>query len=154
MKMSELLDTSTVRVLGAATSKKRLFRTLGEIAQAAHGVPEGAVVDALQDRESLGPTGVGNGVALPHARLDGIDRVMGIFVKLDRALDYGAVDKSPVDLVFALLAPRDAGVAHLKALAFVSRTLRNPGVCEKLRANGDPAKVIAILSSDDLTRAA
>ena len=65
------------------------------------------VVEALQERESLGPTGVGHGVALPHARLDGLDRVLGVFLKLDRPLDYGSVDKSPVDLVFALFAPRE-----------------------------------------------
>lgn len=154
MQMSELLDADALRVIGSATSKKRLFQTLGDMAQSVYGLSGSAVVEALQERESLGPTGVGHGVALPHARLDGVDRVLGVFLKLDRPLDYGSVDKSPVDLVFALFAPRDAGVNHLKALAFVSRTLRNPAVCEKLRANDEPAKFIEILSSEAATKAA
>ncbi|MBN2759179.1 MAG: PTS sugar transporter subunit IIA [Rhodobacteraceae bacterium] len=154
MQMSELLDAGALRVIGSATSKKRLFQTIGEMAHSVYDLPATSVIEALQERESLGPTGVGHGVALPHARLDEVGRVLGVFLKLERPLDYGSVDKSPVDLVFALFAPRDAGVEHLKALAFVSRTLRNPAVCEKLRANDDPAKFIEILSSDTVNKAA
>jgi PTS system nitrogen regulatory IIA component len=154
MDMSTLLDPSAVRVLGAATSKKRLFQTLGEAARSAHGLDADLAIEALQERESLGPTGVGHGVALPHARLDNLDRVVGVFVRLLKPLDYGSVDKLPVDLVFALFAPRSAGVDHLKALAYVSRTLRNPDICKKLRANDDPAKLHAILNSDESTKAA
>jgi nitrogen PTS system EIIA component len=154
MQMSELLDAGALRVIGSATSKKRLFQTIGEMAYSVYDLPATSVIEALQERESLGPTGVGHGVALPHARLDEVERVLGVFLKLERPLDYGSVDKSPVDLVFALFAPRDAGVEHLKALAFVSRTLRNPAVCEKLRANDDPEKFIEILSSDTVNKAA
>jgi PTS system nitrogen regulatory IIA component len=154
MDMSTLLDPAALRVLGAATSKKRLFQTLGDAARGVYGLNTDLAIEALQERESLGPTGVGHGVALPHARLDNLDRVVGVFVRLMKPLDYGSVDKLPVDLVFALFAPRSAGVDHLKALAYVSRTLRNPDICKKLRANDDPAKLYAILNSDESIKAA
>ena len=106
------------------------------------------------DREELGPTGVGHGVALPHARLDDIDTVKGVFLRLERPVDFGAVDRQPVDLVFALFAPRDSGVSHLKALALVSRTLRDEAVCKKLRTNGDPSTLYAVLTAQNLSEAA
>lgn len=155
MELAQLLIPGAIRVSNAVKSKKRLFQDLSEIAAAAYGLDEAIAIDALQERESLGPTGVGHGVALPHARIDGLERVRGVFIRLDRPLDYGSVDKAPVDLVFALFAPRDAGVEHLKALALVSRTLRDAGVCAKLRANDDPVKLFAILSErPDTTKAA
>lgn len=147
MDMSRLLKPESVRVVGNSTSKKRLFRDLAEIAHAAYGIDEDLALDSLQERESLGSTGVGHGVALPHARIEGISEVVGVFLKLERPCDYASVDKAPVDLIFALFAPRDAGVDHLKALAYVSRTLRDSGVCAKLRANNDPATLHALLSS-------
>ena len=113
-----------------------------------------AVVEALMTRESLGPTGVGHGVALPHARLEGLDNVLGAFVLLDKPIDFNAVDRQPVDIAFALFAPESAGVEHLKALALVSRTLRNASVCSKLRANPDPATLYAILTEAQATQAA
>lgn len=89
MELADLLTPGAVRVCNAVKSKKRLFQDLSEIAAAAHGLDEAITIDALQERESLGPTGVGHGVALPHARIDGIDRVRGVFIRLDRPLDYG-----------------------------------------------------------------
>ena len=154
MELADLLTPAAVRVSSAVKSKKRLFQDLAEIAMAAHGIDEAIAIDALQERESLGPTGVGHGVALPHARIEGIDSVRGIFVKLERPMEYGSVDRTSVDLVFALFAPRDAGVEHLKALALVSRTLRDPAVCAKLRANDDPAKLFAILTERPDSKAA
>lgn len=154
MELADLLTPGAIRVCNSVKSKKRLFQDLAEIAAAAHGLDESIAVDALQERESLGPTGVGHGVALPHARIDGLERVRGVFVRLDRPLDYGSVDRAPVDLVFALFAPRDAGVEHLKALALVSRTLRDPGICAKLRANEHPDKLFAILTERPDTKVA
>ncbi len=154
MDMTTLLNAKAVRFLASATSKKRLFQSIGDVAKSVYSLDTETVISALQERESLGPTGVGHGVAVPHARLEGIDTVLGVFFRLEKPLDYGSVDKSPVDLVFALFAPRDAGVEHLKALAFISRTLRNPRVCEKLRANEDPAKLYAILSASEASKAA
>lgn len=154
MDMTELLDPKAVKFIASATSKKRLFQAIGDAAKSVYGLDAETVINALQERESLGPTGVGHGVGVPHARLDDIDHVVGVFFRLDKPLDYGSVDKAPVDLVFALFAPRDAGVEHLKALAFISRTLRNPRITEKLRANDDPAKTYAILTSGEASKAA
>ena len=154
MYLSHLLKPAAVRVLGHATSKKRLFQDLAEIAQTVYGLNAAETVDALQERESLGPTGVGHGVALPHARLHGLDRVVGAFIRLEKPLDFDAVDRQPVDLVFALLAPKDSGVEHLKALALVSRTLRDAATCKKLRANSDPAALHAVLTEARSTQAA
>lgn len=154
MHLAELLESGSVRMAGSVKSKKRLFQDLADIAAGAYGIDPARATDALQERETLGPTGVGHGVALPHARIDGIDRVRGVFVKLERAIDYGSVDRAPVDLVFALFAPQDAGVEHLRALAAVSRTLRDPAICAKLRANNDPETLLAILCERADTKAA
>ncbi|OYU38117.1 MAG: PTS lactose transporter subunit IIC [Pseudorhodobacter sp. PARRP1] len=146
MDLSKLLIPGAVRVLGQLTSKKRLFQELGEVTFQAYGLSSAIVVDGLQERESLGPTGVGNGIALPHARLEEIEKIFGVFIRLEKSLDYESVDRQPVDLVFGLFAPKDSGVEHLKALAQVSRTMRDPGICAKLRANSDPDKLYAILT--------
>lgn len=154
MDLSTLLLPNAVRVFGQVSSKKRLFQDLAEIAHGAYGLSVAETVDALQERETLGPTGVGQGVALPHARLDGLAKVVGVFVRLEKPLDFDAVDRQPVDLVFALFAPKESGVEHLKALAQVSRTLRDAGTCTKLRANTDPAALHAVLTEARSTQAA
>ncbi len=154
MELSSILKPSAVKVAAKATSKKRLFQDLGEIAAASFGLKQDDVVDALLERESLGPTGVGHGVALPHARIAGLDYVVGAFLRLEKPLDFDAVDRQPVDLVFSLFAPVDAGVEHLKALALVSRTMRDPAICSKLRANSDPATLHAILTAGHAIQAA
>lgn len=147
MELALILKPDAVRAVHGVSSKKRLFQDLADLAKTVYGLDAMVALNSLQERESLGPTGVGHGVALPHARMDGLERVSGVFFRLDKAFDYGSVDKAPVDLVFALFAPRDAGVDHLKALALVSRTLRDPAVCRQLRANVDPATLHAILTS-------
>ncbi len=146
MDLQEILVPEAVRVVSGASSKKRLMQEIADLANAAYGYCSSTVVDALQERESLGPTGVGHGVALPHARMGEIERVTGVFVLLEKPVDFNAVDRQPVDLAFGLFAPEDAGVEHLKALALVSRTLRDKSICAKLRANRDPATVYAILT--------
>lgn len=154
MDLSNLLAPKAIRVLGQMSSKKRLMQELSEIACQAYEVCLTDAVDALQERESLGPTGVGGGVALPHARLADVDRVVGVFVRLEKPMEFESVDRQPVDLIFALFAPEDSGVEHLKALALVSRTLRDPAVCAKLRANSEPSTLHAILTEHERTRAA
>ncbi len=114
-----------------------------------HGIGQknaATIVDSLQERETLGPTGVGHGIALPHARIHDLDRIVAVFLRLEKPLEYESVDRLPVDLVFGLLAPTNAGVEHLKALALISRTMRDPATCTKLRANSDPDKIHAILT--------
>lgn len=154
MQLSSILQPSAVRVAASVTSKKRLLQDLSEIAAAAYGLSGSAAFDGLQERESLGPTGVGGGVALPHARIGDIERVVGVFVRLEKPVDFDAVDRMPVDLIFALFAPVESGVDHLKALATVSRTLRDASICAKLRANDDPAALHALLTEAAAHKAA
>jgi PTS system nitrogen regulatory IIA component len=154
MQISSILLPAAVRVAASVTSKKRLFQDLAEIAQAAYGLSASIAFDGLQERESLGPTGVGHGVALPHARVADLGRVIGVFLLLEKPVEFDSVDKLPVDLVFGLFAPLDSGVDHLKALATVSRTLRDPAVCAKLRANDDPLALHALLTEATRHKAA
>ena len=154
MQLTDILEPEAVKVLSAVSSKKRLFQDIGEMGFACYGLPAATTVEALMERESLGPTGVGHGVALPHARLPSIDRMIGVFILLEKPVDFGAVDRQPVDIAFALFAPTDAGVDHLKALALVSRTLREAALCAKLRANHDPATLYAILTESQSVQAA
>lgn len=154
MELSQILAPGAVRIISHLTSKKRLFQEIGEMMAAVHGLNASVAVDGIQERESLGPTGVGHGIALPHARLQELDRIIGVFLRLEKPLDYDSVDRQPIDLVFALFAPKDSGVDHLKALALVSRTMRDAAVVAKLRANTDPAKLHAILTEARAPQAA
>jgi len=154
MELSKILASQAVKVVTSTSSKKRLLQDLADLAHAAYEIPAGETVEALLERESLGPTGVGHGVALPHARLSGVDSVLGAFILLEKPIDFNSIDRQPVDLAFALFAPEDAGVEHLKALALVSRTLRDSAVCAKLRANPDAATLYAILTEAQSVQAA
>jgi len=154
MQLGTILEHDAVKIISSCTSKKRLFHDLGELAEASYNLISTNVIDALIEREGLGPTGVGQGIALPHARLPELDRVVGLFLRLEKPLNFDAVDRQPVDLVFALLAPENAGVDHLKALALVSRTLRDDAVCAKLRANTNPGTLHTILTEVQASQAA
>ena len=154
MVLTKIFRADTIRAVGATSRKKRLFQVLVVLANTVYALKASDVSSALQERESLGPTGVGQGIALPHARMDGLDSVVGLFVRLEKPLDFDSVDRQPVDLVFALLAPQDAGVEHLKALALVSRTMRDTGLCAKLRANADPATLHTLLTEAPSVQAA
>jgi nitrogen PTS system EIIA component len=154
MELSEIIGVEAVRAPLKATSKKRLLQELAEFASDLYKLPSDAVYKALLDREALGPTGVGRGVAIPHARFTGVNRVLGLFVRLEKPVDFEAVDRQPVDLVFTLLAPESAGADHLKALARVSRTLRSDAVCTKLRSTYDPSALYAILTDGKAEQAA
>ncbi len=154
MEIADILVPDAVRSMGSIKSKKRLFQELGDIIGGVYGIDATQTFNALRDRESLGPTGVGNGIALPHARIGELDKVIGTFVRLDKPLEFEAIDRQPVDLVFALFAPMDAGVEHLKALAVVSRSLRDGALCSKLRANDDAATLHAVLTEYSPSQAA
>lgn len=154
MNFAKLLTPEAVKVLSSTTSKKRLLTDLAELAETAYGLDSSVVVEALLAREALGPTGVGHGVALPHARLTGINEVKGLFVLLEKPVDFGSVDRQPVDIAFALFAPENAGVEHLKALALVSRTLRDTSFCSKLRANLSANTLYTILTEAQDVKAA
>lgn len=154
MKFADLVKPAAVKVLGASTSKKRLMHDIADLAGGAYGLSADQAMEALLEREALGPTGVGHGVALPHARMPGLERVVGAFLLLEKPVEFDAIDRRPVDIVFALFAPEDAGVAHLKALALVSRSLREPDLCTKLRANPDSSKLYTILTESEADKAA
>ncbi len=152
--LSDLLSAeAVVSALGAA-SKKSLFQQLGSLAARAYGLDAKLVGERLAEREKLGSTGFGGGIAIPHAKLDGLRHVAGAFVRLPQPVDFGAVDELPVDLVFTLLSPVGAGAEHLKALARVSRTLRDRGFAAKLRGAGSPDALYALLTGVEARDAA
>lgn len=154
MQLSDILSADAIRSNVRISGKKRLLQDLSELAANIYSLDAAAVYEGLQERESLGPTGVGRGVAIPHARLSGLTGILAVFEKLEKPIDFESVDRKPVDLVFALLAPEDAGVDHLKALARVSRTLRDESICAKLRSTNDIAALFAILTSHQNSQAA
>lgn len=154
MELYDLLQPEAVKVVAAASSKKRVLHDLAQLAGNCYNMRTEVLLEALLEREKLGPTGVGNGVALPHARSMDVDRVCGAFILLESPIDFGSVDKLPVDVIFGLFAPENAGVDHLKALAIVSRTLRDNSICAKLRANPDQQTLFAILTENQKIQAA
>lgn len=154
MKFVDLISPTAVKVVSSTSSKKRLMHDISDLAESAYGVNSPRILEALMEREALGPTGVGRGVALPHARIPGIDSVAGAFILLEKPVDFDAVDRQPVDIVFAIFAPEEAGVEHLKALALVSRSLRDNGLCAKLRANPVPTTLFTILTEAEASKAA
>lgn len=133
MDIGDLLARDAIVLRGGASSKRQALFVVAETAAAALGLEAERVMEALLEREALGATGLGSGVAVPHARIEGLDRVWGVFVRLDTPVAYGAVDDRPVDLILALFAPPSGGAEHLRALAAVSRSLRAPELREQLR---------------------
>jgi PTS system nitrogen regulatory IIA component len=125
--------------------KNCLLESLAQIAAAQYGLDCGAAFDGLLERERLGPTGFGGGTAIPHCKLPSLDAPVGVFVRLARPVEYGAVDDQPVDLAFALFSPAHDGASHLKALAEVSRMFRDERSCADLRAANDAAALYALL---------
>lgn len=154
MDFSSLLKPEAIRVFSSVSSKKRLMHDLAGVAELCYNTNYTHAVEALLEREALGPTGVGGGVALPHARLEELDRVVGAFVLLENPIEFEAIDKQPVDVIFSLFAPKSAGVEHLKALALVSRTLREQSIVSKLRSNPDPTTLHTILTEPTSVQAA
>ncbi|NCX29078.1 MAG: PTS lactose transporter subunit IIC [Rhodobacterales bacterium] len=154
MEFSNLLKPEAIRIFSSVSSKKRLLHDIAGIAEACYQTDYSQTVEALMERESLGPTGVGGGIALPHARLEQLDKVVGAFVLLENPVEFDAIDKQPVDIVFGLFAPKSAGVEHLKALALVSRTLREQSIVAKLRSNPKPSTLYTILTEPTNVQAA
>ena len=150
MQIGELLDRNAIALRVSAANKRQVLAVVAEIAARNLGVDAADVLDALSEREQAGSTGVGHGVAAPHARLPGLERMRGVFVRLDQPVEFEAVDDQPVDLLFALFAPKDVGAEHLRALARVSRLLRQPQVRERLRQarTADAIHAILVQESD------
>lgn len=149
MHLNEFLDFEAIRPSLSASNKRGLFQQLGQMAAHRLGLDPAEVVAAIAERERLGSTGFGNGVAIPHGKLPGIARVYGMLARLSEPIDYKAIDGQPVDLVFFLLSPLDAGAEHLKALAAVSRTVRHAPTLEKLRGARSSDAIAAVLMGVD-----
>jgi PTS system nitrogen regulatory IIA component len=154
MDLGDLIQPEQVIPTLRAKSKKQLLQELSVRAAQSAGAPQPLVLEMLLQRESLGSTGIGKGVAIPHARLPGIDRIHCIFARLDEPINFDASDREPVDLVFLLLAPESAGADHLKALARISRLLREPATIEKLRSSKKRAALYSILTEPHASSAA
>lgn len=137
-----------------AGSKKQALQELARKAAEVTGLHDRAIFDVLLERERLGTTGVGHGIAIPHGKLPNLDKVHGIFARLERPVDFDAIDEQPVDLMFLLLAPEAAGADHLKALARVSRLLRDSAMCEKLRGSESADAIYALLTQHEASHAA
>jgi nitrogen PTS system EIIA component len=150
----DLLSPGAVAAGMSVSSTKALIAQLGQIAAREYSLDAGLVTERLTERERLGSTGFGNGVAIPHGKIDGLDHVVGIFAALEKPVDFNAVDDNPIDIVFCLLSPPDAGSAHLKALAQVSRWLRDRAFVEKLRGAGSSDSIYALFDALDARDAA
>jgi PTS system nitrogen regulatory IIA component len=152
--LSDLLTPDAIVAGVSAASKKALFQQIGVAAARAYGLDAREVAERLSQREKLGSTGFGGGVAIPHGKLEGLRQVTGLFFRLAKPVDFAAVDELPIDLVFVLLSPAGAGAEHLKALARVSRRLRDSGFAAKLRGAGSSDALYALLTGVEARDAA
>lgn len=147
MELADILVKGSTVACAKVASKRQLLQKLADRAAGVVGVDAHDIFETLVAREKLGSTGLGNGIAIPHGKLDGISGVTAVFARLDQPIDFDAVDDQPVDLVIMLLAPTGSGADHLKALARVARLMRTESVTEQLRATRDPEKLHAILTT-------
>jgi len=154
MDLSDVIAPEAILPSLKASSKKQALHAIAEKAAAITGVSERDIFDTLTRREKLGSTGVGGGIAIPHGKLAGLDRIIGIFARLAKPIDFEALDETPVDLIFLLLAPESAGADHLKTLARIARLFREPGVAGKLRASADSNALYAVLTAEAANHAA
>jgi nitrogen PTS system EIIA component len=154
MDLSDLIEVSAILPALKANSKKQLLQVMSERAASVTGLAEREIFDTILQRERLGSTGVGNGIAIPHGKLAGVKRITGVFARLETPVDFEALDDQPVDLVFLLLAPEGAGADHLKALSRIARVLRNGDVVAKIRGTKDSAAIYAFLAQTPASHAA
>jgi nitrogen PTS system EIIA component len=146
MELADILSEESVLVCTDITTKRDVLIRLSEKVATLTGQPAPEVFEALNDREALGSTGLGNGIAVPHGKYAPLKGVMAVFMKLSAPVDFESVDDQPVDIIMMLLAPMGAGADHLKALARVARVLRTDAVVEALRASNDPHRIYSILT--------
>ena len=154
MDLGDLITPDGIIPSLKAKSKKQALQELSTRASELTGIESTAIFETLLQRERLGSTGVGHGIAIPHGKLADLDRIFSLFARLDQPIDFDAIDDAPVDLVFLLLAPEGAGADHLKALARISRLMREPVAIEKLRASRDRAALYAVLTEPLASHAA
>ncbi|MEJ0096809.1 MAG: PTS IIA-like nitrogen regulatory protein PtsN [Bauldia sp.] len=154
MDLSDVITPEAILPSLKANSKKQVLQAIAEKAAAMTGVEERDIFETLVKREKLGSTGVGGGIAIPHGKLARLDHIFGMFARLPKPIDFEALDETPVDLIFLLLAPENAGADHLKALARIARLFREPGVAGKLRASSDASALYAVLTESAADHAA
>ena len=155
MKMHDILSKEAIKTKIKVANKKQLLQEIANIASEHIGVPNMSIAKSLQKREVLGPTGIGNGVAIPHVKISGLKKIYGFFSSLERPIDFEAADKQPVDLIFTLLAPENnKGTEHLKALAMVSRFFSDKNIRSKLRSSENTDSLFAILTINEDSKAA
>jgi len=154
MDMHDLISTRGVLANLRVSSKKQALQELAKRGAEITGESERAIFEVLLERERLGTTGVGNGIAIPHGKLPHLTRLYALFAKLEQPIDFDSIDEQPVDLICLLLAPQTAGADHLKALAQVSRLLRDRSICEKLRGASTPEAIYALLTEAPASHAA
>lgn len=154
MDISDLILPESVIANLRVTSKKQALQELAKKAAELTRQPERALFEVLMERERLGTTGVGHGIGIPHGKLPELDRLYGLFARLETPIDFDAIDEQPVDLIFVLLAPETAGADHLKALARVSRLFRDRAVCDKLRGTDSSEAIYALLTQSPASHAA
>lgn len=146
MELTDLVSPEAVLCGVKASSKKQALQEIALRANDAYGLDTRSVLEGLVAREKLGSTAMGNGVAIPHARIEGLSQIVGLFARLERPVDFEAADGQGVDLIFTLLAPQEAGSDHLRALAKVSRLMRNPSVRAKLRETDGTDALYALVT--------
>jgi len=151
MELADILAEHAVLYCTGVKTKNQLFDTLAARAAEITGQPEAHILESITNREALGSTGLGNGIAIPHGKIAGLKTVTALFARLDKPIEFDAIDDQPVDLVIMLLAPSGAGADHLKALSRFARLLRTQEIVDQLRDNTDPAKIHALLTSDATT---
>ena len=149
MLLSEFLDFDAIKTAFPGGSKRSLLQQIANLAAQRVGLDAATILASLAERERLGSTGFGQGVAIPHGKIEGLTRIYGLFVRLAEPIDYKALDKQPVDLIFLLLSPPEAGAEHLKALAAVSRVTRNASTLEKMRGARSRDALAAVLMGAD-----
>lgn len=146
MPLLDFLDPRAVLPALRVSGKKQALQELASQAARLTGLPDSAIYEALLQRERLGSTGIGEGIAIPHGKLPSLTRIFGLIARLDKPVDFEALDGQSVDVLFLLLAPEGAGADHLKALARVARVLREPGLIERVRATRDATALYAIMT--------
>ncbi|MGA1803236.1 PTS IIA-like nitrogen regulatory protein PtsN [Rhizobium sp. HT1-10] len=154
MALADLLQQDAIIPALKANSKKQLLQEMAAKASKLTGLPERDIFDVILQRERLGSTGVGNGIAIPHGKLPSVKTIIGVFARLDASVDFEALDDQPVDLVFLLLAPEGAGADHLKALSRIARVLRDQDLVAKLRATESASAIYAFLNEEQASNAA
>ena len=154
MEIDNFIDQDSVLLNLKVSSKRQTLMELSKRMAKNRDLSEREIFDVLLEREKLGSTGIGHGIAIPHGKLKGLDRICGCFVRLSKPIDFESIDEKPVDLIFLLLAPENSGVQHLKALALMSRIMGNKNFCDKLRSSKSAESVFSLLTKEQSSKAA